>query len=417
MHIVAIDMRNNHEKETHMRNIVCRYLMCFVLFLVLLAFGSGCASTYSFRNIDSVYTFQRFNESRLVSDKISPDTVQYLRLNFLDQEYLENPEAVIAKLVDRFDKTGEPESVIPIAELSYCEGFRLEDRDELKSAAYYALCAEFSYDRLSKGLFSKTNNISSKLVIAAGLYNSSVSRGVLLWQKTKTPWTKDLVLDLGYRKYSIAVKTDSDNLFNPGFFDNICSSYDYEVDGFTNTYRSNGLGASLFGVHMKSKSDEDMYYPRAAYMPMTAVLEFKHRAGDDKTQARTADLRFYNAMRTDKMDLDGTPFRIDADFTVPLTIFLAGNDPSRFSFMGLKNPDKLRDMSNIFIMEPYDPDKIPLLLIHGLYSTPATFLEMYNDLISRVPISCFQEADSLSVNLASSSDKSTSSRLISLKSR
>ncbi|HCE44565.1 MAG TPA: hypothetical protein DET40_13545 [Lentisphaeria bacterium] len=363
-----------------MRNALRRFILSSVLSLTVLLLGSGCASNYSFRNIDSVYTFQKFNESRLVSEKVSPDTIQYLRLNFLDQEYLQDPESVVAKLVDRFDKTGEPESVIPIAELSYCEGFRLEHRNELKSAAYYALCASFCYDYLSKGIFGKTNNISSKLLLAAGLYNSSVSRGVMLWQTSKTPWSKDLVLDLGYRKFTIAVKNDNSNLMDPSFFSRFYSSYDYEVEGFTNKYRLNGLGASIFGEHVKRDIPEDYNYPKLFFLPMTAVLEFNNKP-DDKGTARSADLRFYNAMRTGSMDLGGHPFRIDADFTVPLNVYLANNDPGQFSFAGLRNPASLVARSNIFMLEPYDPDKIPVILVHGLYSSPGTFLEMYNDLI------------------------------------
>jgi pimeloyl-ACP methyl ester carboxylesterase len=46
----------------------------------------------------------------------------------------------------------------------------------------------------------------------------------------------------------------------------------------------------------------------------------------------------------------------------------------------LKNPAKLIKKSNIFLLEPYDPNKIPVLLVHGLYSNPGTYLDMYNDL-------------------------------------
>ncbi|HBC88021.1 MAG TPA: hypothetical protein DCZ94_13805 [Lentisphaeria bacterium] len=349
---------------------------------ILVSIVAGCASTYSFRNIESVYTFQKFNESRLVSDLISPDTIQYLRLNFLEGEYAENPEAVIEALVGKFDNSRETSVIMPICELSYSQGFKFERKDPLKAASYYALCASFSYDYLHRGIFQRTNymEISSKLLLAAGLYNSSISRGVMLWQKTDTTWDKGLDLDLGYRKYSITVRTDDDHLFNPDFFNVIRSAYDYDVQGFTNSFRSNGLGASLFGVHEKREEIDDEHYPKHFFLPMTAVLEFKPMPVDMK-QPRKADLRFYNALRTDKMDLGGAPFRIDADFTIPLAVFLADNDPSRFSFMGLKNPSKLREMSNIFMMEPYDPGKIPLLLVHGLYSSPATFLEMYNDFL------------------------------------
>ncbi len=357
-----------------------KILLFPILLLSVFVLGAGCVSQYSFKSIDSIYTFQKFNESRLISENISPDTIQYLRLNFLDEEYMESPESVIAKLVEKFDAGGVQESIIPISELSYSHGFRLEGSDDLRSAAYYALCASFCYDYLSKGIFGKPNNVSSKLLLAAGLYNSSVSRGVMLWQKSKTPWDKDFVLDLGYRKYTIAVKVDNENLMDPAFFNSIQSSYDYEVQGFTNSYRSNGLGASIFGKHAKRDVPEDSNYAKLFFLPMTAVLEFNSTPAD-KGSARSADLRFYNAMRTDKMNLGEHPFRIDADFTVPLTVYLANNDPSQFSFAGLRNPASLVDRSNIYMLEPYDPKKIPVLMIHGLYSTPGTFLAMYNDLM------------------------------------
>ncbi|MFA6290758.1 MAG: hypothetical protein WC637_03195 [Victivallales bacterium] len=359
-------------------NHLRRILLFLAVFSIILL--SGCASQYSFRNIESTYTFQRFNESRLISEKISPDTVQYLRLNFLAEEYLENPESAIAKLVERFDMSGEHESVIPIAELSYCHGFKLEGEDNLNAAAYYALCASFCYDYLSKGIFGKPNNISSKLLLAAGLYNSSISRGLMLWQKSKTPWDRDFVLDLEYRKFTISVKVDNEDLMDPSFFNRVCSSYDYEVEGFSNSYRSNGLGASIFGEHARKDSPDEANYAKAFFLPMTAVLEF----GDnprEKGEPRNADLRFYNAMRTGKMNLGGHPFRIDADYTVPLNVYLANNDPAQFNFAGLKNPASLISKSNIYMLEPYDPGKIPVLLVHGLYSSPGTFLEMYNDLM------------------------------------
>ncbi len=341
---------------------------------------SGCASQYSYWRIDSTYTFKKYNESRLSSDMISPDTVQFLRLNLLQDEFSCSPDAVIAKLVEAYDKDGDQQSVVPISELSYCYAWNLEDDDPMKAAAYYALCASLCYDYLAKGIFGIPNNISSKLLIAAGLYNSSVSRGILLWQHTKTPWDRKLDLDLGCRKFTISVKTDSSKLLDPAFFSEIHSSYDYEVEGLTNTYRSNGLGASIFGVHEKRDIPEDSNYPKLLYLPMTAVMEFKDGPADANAP-REGFLRFYNALGSGKMDLGGHPFRNDADFTVPLTVYLSSNDPAQFSFQGLKNPASLVARSNIFMIEPYDPDKIPVLMIHGLYSSPGTFIEMYNDLI------------------------------------
>ena len=34
------------------------------------------------------------------------------------------------------------------------------------------------------------------------------------------------------------------------------------------------------------------------------------------------------------------------------------------------------------MLEPYDPQKIPVLLVHGLWSSPITWMEMFNELRS-----------------------------------
>ena len=34
------------------------------------------------------------------------------------------------------------------------------------------------------------------------------------------------------------------------------------------------------------------------------------------------------------------------------------------------------------MVEPYDPNKIPVLMVHGLWSSPMTWMEMFNDLLA-----------------------------------
>ena len=39
-----------------------------------------------------------------------------------------------------------------------------------------------------------------------------------------------------------------------------------------------------------------------------------------------------------------------------------------------------------YMLEPYDPEKIPVVLVHGLWSSPVTWMKMYNDLNSDISI-------------------------------
>ena len=47
---------------------------------------------------------------------------------------------------------------------------------------------------------------------------------------------------------------------------------------------------------------------------------------------------------------------------------------------GLRDPDATAAVSGLYMLEPYDPEKIPVVMIHGFWSSIVTWMEMYNDL-------------------------------------
>ena len=46
------------------------------------------------------------------------------------------------------------------------------------------------------------------------------------------------------------------------------------------------------------------------------------------------------------------------------------------------NPAKTEKLQGLYMVEPYQPGKIPVLMVHGLWSSPMTWMEMFNDLRS-----------------------------------
>ncbi len=49
---------------------------------------------------------------------------------------------------------------------------------------------------------------------------------------------------------------------------------------------------------------------------------------------------------------------------------------------GLLNPRKTQELRGIFMLEPFDPSRIPVLMVHVLWSSPGTWMPMFNDLRS-----------------------------------
>ncbi len=73
---------------------------------------------------------------------------------------------------------------------------------------------------------------------------------------------------------------------------------------------------------------------------------------------------------------------LESNITTPLAYSLS--DPS-FAVLdqpttGFLYPDKVKKLTGIYMLEPYQPGKIPVLMIHGLWSSPITWMEMFNDL-------------------------------------
>src|SRR5262249_25073995 len=75
---------------------------------------------------------------------------------------------------------------------------------------------------------------------------------------------------------------------------------------------------------------------------------------------------------------------LETELTIPLAHLLDSpyfkkND---IATAGLFDPDKLAEAKGLFMLEPYDPNRIPVVMIHGLWSSPTTWMEMFNDLRS-----------------------------------
>ena len=71
---------------------------------------------------------------------------------------------------------------------------------------------------------------------------------------------------------------------------------------------------------------------------------------------------------------------LETDLTTPLAYLLAHSGLERISYEGFLRPEKVERLSGIYLMEPYQPGKIPVLLVHGLLSSPETWATLYNDL-------------------------------------
>ena len=89
---------------------------------------------------------------------------------------------------------------------------------------------------------------------------------------------------------------------------------------------------------------------------------------------------YYNPRTIQTAQLGRHAVPLEADLTTPLAKFLDQYPAETVALTGFFRADKIRAEGGVKFLEPYQPGKIPVLLVHGLLSSPVTWAPMFNDL-------------------------------------
>lgn len=146
-----------------------------------------------------------------------------------------------------------------------------------------------------------------------------------------------------------------------------------------NWHTEDGVGAP-FAPNWNTPADPGMrrfISSKRGYLePLTGVLAF-----DDPPQpgaARTASLIGYDPTAISRVRLGRTEYPLAADFTAPIVEQTHDIREFTLSLKGLIHPGAFD--AKLVLLEPYDPQRIPVLLIHGLNSHPRMWKDVINDL-------------------------------------
>ena len=120
-----------------------------------------------------------------------------------------------------------------------------------------------------------------------------------------------------------------------------------------------GLGAPLIAVLNDASAllEKDRFVQgKHIYLGVTAVARF---------EGRRCIVSFEDPLDAETTTLSGHRYPLAADYTAPLAMMLARENPKKMELSRL---------------QPYDPDKIPVICVHGLMDSPATWTPLINAL-------------------------------------
>jgi hypothetical protein len=205
-------------------------------------------------------------------------------------------------------------------------------------------------------------------------YNFAVSRIFTTIRDGKLdPWTQPLTVRAEGGDFVLARRPDARKAWNPALYD-FTPADQFDVGGSYVNERTikEGLGAPLVAVGREANTDmrENFSLPRV-YYGVTAFARFS---------GRKCEIGFEDPLSTENVSLVGHTFPLAADYTVPIAVMLASTKPEKMGLARLLQPEKYADTARIARLQPFDPDKTVVLVIHGLNSSPATYTPLINTL-------------------------------------
>lgn len=169
---------------------------------------------------------------------------------------------------------------------------------------------------------------------------------------------------------------------SPLMFDRLRLASDVKVDRKLPQAVEEGLGVPLVGEVLRSEelaAKHPMMPLNGGHLTLTAVLEFGKPSGPPgKGTQRRATLRLYNPLRQPDAPVAGRKTKLAADYTAPKQMALNDGFLKRFSFLGLLYPEKVLADSQLYRLELHDPDRIPVVFVHGLMSDPHIWFNCIN---------------------------------------
>jgi len=199
---------------------------------------------------------------------------------------------------------------------------------------------------------------------------AALARFVARWRSERDASTEGLV-----GNYRVHFDTTSPSTWLPGDFDRFSPAANFVVQRLE-AFGREGSGAALLAERSNRGAEtiDRWHPPEVVSLPVSAVLVKGPSSGTTTEVAIT----LYDSLAHETALLDTQPVPLAADFTGAYANLLSrGKTLLRGELGDLLTPSPKRD-PQVYLMQPYDPDKETILMIHGLLDSPLGWAAMTN---------------------------------------
>ena len=352
-----------------------RCLFCCTLVICL----SGCISDdVTIKKVTSVERFE-YSSSMLQSyDKLLPSTVNVLSNFLLNDLYRNHPERLLERLEKLYVIEKNNLYMEVLADCSLNLGQRFSS-DPDTAARYYLSAVLYSYNYLIK--LDKVESVynPSRLVMLR-VYNLALTElfSYLDSKKIGAGSGYELTAAAGqtvfFKKPDFRLKVAAERVRSF----RVCA--DYRPVNLTHVSHRFGIGVPLIVTLERKADDSGEIFADNMVLPATLVMDFE-QLPENKFSSKRYTCRFIiaDSRNSDTVVIHGRNIPLEQDLSTPLAYM--AKDPLPFNFLFyMMRPEETRRMQGLYRFETFDPNRIPVVLVHGLMSDTRTWLQMINTL-------------------------------------
>lgn len=362
----------------------------------LLLVACGCTPAISLRRIDDESWFARESRTALETAQPSERTRQFLRRESLLVELYEDSDSVLRRLHEMLVTTRRRPVALHLAELCYLCARHGSD-SHAESLRYHLSAARYAWAYLfDSDLSPPPDGFDPAFRWACDFYNRSLGAVLRDAAARREQQPARVALPLLTGPMHIERGT-SEFGWNRSDYSEVLVAFDYDVVGLAGLARAYGLGVPVILVRNVDESAtsfrppilDSMSHGRSTEIHVqqsygaTVLLRPSQTLCQEnaKGAAPHASIEIYDPTHTTEVKVGGIAVPLEADLTSPLAYTLARSHTAS-GLRAFFDVDESLSQVGLEMFQRFDPDKIPVIFVHGLLSSPQTWMHLFNDLLA-----------------------------------
>jgi len=349
----------------------------FLLPLLALLLATGCASRVTLTPIDPTKRTLEVSLNALDSKQVSESTLMFLEERDRFRAWKKDPVATLSALFAESGGWKNANHLLALAELCYFQALK-EHKPELVerlflTTAVVAYQAIFNADCDFAAIAYQPG-----AYIATEYYNRSLARFIIFFRAKGEKIRHGMRHKLLVGELELQGNT-TEFIWPAAEIERYIVADEFKIKGLRREGSFSGIGVPLVFLRSNPYQNEEIKIARIS--SSTLALKISPPKSQAATLVYTAAVEIYDPLVSSQYHDAGKTLPLASDYSTAIA-FMLSRAPSINPLKALLAPDAWENLQGLILLQPYEKDKIPVVFVHGLMSSPLTWASMLNRLMS-----------------------------------